>query len=794
MVLSAFLSSRAEQTGGSSRLISEPCQSQCRTAVASRAANTIICSVFEDKNKLEVKVGLAFINLGTGEIILSEILDSQTYVRTIHKLQVFDPNEVLVPAQSLRPSPNKMAVILGSNLDESVKINGVEKKHYSESYGLESIEEMAFEKDVNYLKEVLDEKIYALRALAGGLRYLKLSSKWKNIEFRQYRFRYEVPESTMFIDSTTIKSLELLENLEDKHGTSLYKFLNSTKTKMGERTLKNNILQPLTDKGSIVMRSGAVKELMEKNAVLLDVRLLLKDLQDLDKLFALLLMKKGSGTEATHLVNQVILFKQAAVTAQKISQLLEGTTSPLLQQIQDICGDPGITEVKDIIDECINEDCNWASGPLDLRNQRMYAVKAGRNGLIDISRQAYKASVDQILQYIEEVNEAHENLQIEQSYNSRRGFFLKVQQLDESELPEVFINTKSKKTYKETTTLELVKANARLDDIAAEILMLSENVLDDLTNEIVNYLPVLFMTSEALAILDLLQSFAETSLQWDYIVPEITGILTIRSAKHPILQKMIPNFIPNAICSVQETSRFQVITGTNMSGKSVYMKQVSILVIMAQMGCLVPAEYASFPLYNNLRARLCVDNFATTSSSFTTEMNEILCVIEDADEKSLIIIDELGRGSSLNDGFTISLAICEHLLNTNATIFLSTHFHKLSKIMGTKQGVLQNHMSSSASQNGTLKMNYRITSGIIDIRRYGVKIATKFFDQDVINRAYEISKKLEELSADVNSIDEVQLAKERKILNLVKILQYAVEHDEVSRPVLLLIQDEFLAE
>lgn len=761
---------------------------------AQRTPDRVLCSLYEDKNTVDIKVGLCFFNLATGEITLSTILDSQTYVRTIHKIHVFEPVEILAPNQYLNPNPNKLSVILQSNVSQEIKFVGVDKRNFNQTDGMESVEKLAFERDITYLKEELRDKHHALCALAAGVKYMKSSSRVNQMKLKQYRFKYEVPESTMFIDTRTIRSLQLTENLVDKSGLSFMKFLNSTLTKMGERVLRNNILQPLTDKDSITMRLEAVKELTVNESLLDDLRHDLRGLQDLDRLFTLLLLSKESFTpeESAQKVNNVILIKQAVTTALKIGNYLEDVNCPLLKQIRDICNDEGIFEVKTSIDNYINEDCNWASGALDINNQRIYAVKAGKNGLLDVSRQVYKFVVDEVLSITERLSEDF-GIGIEQSYNSRRGFHLKIKNFEDlDDIPEIFINRQKKRKYLECTTLDIIKCNARLDDTISEIVMVSDQVIQNLLGEITSHIPCLFMISEALAILDLIQCFANNATKSEkYVCPEISDMLALKASRHPIVETLVKNFIPNDACAVKDTSRVQVITGTNMSGKSVYLRQIALLSIMAQIGSFVPADYAIFPLFNSLKARICVDNFASTTSSFAMEMNEMVCILEEVDDNSLVIIDELGRGSSLNDGFAISLAICEHLVTTKATVLISTHFHELSKVMSSKQGVIQNHMSSN-SQGDQLKMNYRITSGLTDVKRYGIRLANKFLAKDIVDKANELSEKLENSVIQSNPIGVEQTSKEKKILNLVKLLEYLVESDELDKELLVQIQEEFL--
>lgn len=763
-------------------------------ATAQTGSNKVFCSIYEGKSSVDVNVGLCFFNIATGEITLSTILDSQTYVRTIHKIHVFEPSDILAPEHYIGPPGNKLTVILKSNVSQEIRFHGVDKRFFNSNEGLENIQKLAFEKDLNYLKQELGDKQNALCALAAGMKFIIKIYRMQQVFFKKFRFKYEVPESTMFIDTRTIKSLQLTENLVEKNGLSFMKFLNSTLTKMGERVLRNNIFQPLTDKDSIIMRLEAVKELVDNQSLLDELRVSIKGLQDLDKIFAILLLSNNSEVpeKSVNKVNHIILVKQAVNVAIDIGNYLEGARCTLLQQIRDICKDDGVIAVKNLIDEYINEDCNWASGTLDIQNQRIYAVKSGKNGYLDMSRKAYNFVGEEAVTTAGNLSEQYD-LFIEACYNNQRGYYLKVKNYEDiNQLPDIFINRKEKKNFLECTTLDLIKWNARMDDTVSDILRTSDKMLEELLDEITNYIPVLFMMGEALAVLDLFQCFALNATKGKYSCPEISDMLTLKASRHPIVETMTEDYVSNDICAVKDTSRVQVITGTNMSGKSVYLRQVALLSIMAQIGSFVPAEYANFPIFNSLKARICVDNFASTTSSFATEMNEMGCILEDVDENSLVIIDELGRGSSLNDGFAISLAICEHLVTTNATVFITTHFHELSKILGTKPGVIQNHMSCSSTQNDGLKMNYRMLGGLTDVKRYGIRVAQKYFENSIIEKAKEISENLENNAIESNPEEEEQMVRNRKLLNLVKILEYVANSNEISKELLLGIQEEFL--
>ncbi|KAH3676021.1 hypothetical protein WICMUC_002317 [Wickerhamomyces mucosus] len=765
-----------------------------------RLPEKISCTIFE-LGRAEAVVGMCFINFTTGEIILSDVLDSQTYVRTIHKLQIYEPSEIVVP-QNLLEAGTKLTTIVRANVSQEVKILGMEKRKFNREDGISFIDRYSFPKDIIYMKNVLHDRSNALCALSGAIHHAARSySSSTQIILNKYRMKFESTESSMFIDSNAVKSLQLVHNSADKKGISLFKYMNNTITKMGERTLRNNILQPLSDKESIEERLQAVKELKEDQTMLEFIRSELRDVQDLDKLFAVLLVNKSqhlnqlSKNEELK-INHVISIKQTIKKTLCIGQQLEECNSPLLKEIVEIFTNPAVEQVRELIDDYINEDCTWAMNAQDLRNQRCYAVKSGKNGLLDVSREMYKVVIDEILEIIKRLSEER-NIEAEQCYNVRRGFYIRVSNYKMiEELPEELINRIEKKKYLECTTLNVMKCNARLEDTVNEILTISSQLVEVLIEQISEFLPILFMIAEAFSLLDLVQCFSYNAIENKYYTcPEFsTEILNMKSTRHPVLDQMITPFISNDICSISELSRFQIITGTNMSGKSVYLRQVALLAIMAQIGSFIPASSGICKIYDSLWANICVDIYmiGKSTSTFETEMKEMVCVLEGSTESSLVIIDELGRGSSTHDGYAISLAICEQLVEKRATCFITTHFHKLSRLLSEKSGVIEHHMGTTFdNDNGKLKMTFNLQNGISNSKSYGIKIAAQLYSTDLIERSQEISTALSNISYDRNKyIDPEQEQREKKYQKLVEVLEYVSKNSELSQEILIEIQNE----
>ncbi|KAI5284015.1 MutS protein msh4, partial [Ascosphaera atra] len=234
-------------------------------------------------------------------------------------------------------------------------------------------------------------------------------------------------------------------------------------------------------------------------------------------------------------------------------------------------------------------------------------------------------------------------------------------------LPDAFINVYKKKKYLEFQTLDLVKLNQKITDAHNEVVNMSDRSIQELIDEIRGDLSGLFRISEGVAVLDMLSAFAQLATKQDYVRPELTDTLAIKAGRHPILEKIhASKYIPNDAYATQQ-SRFQIVTGCNMSGKSTYIRSLALMTIMAQIGCFVPAQYASFPLAHQLFARVSADNTVEANvSTFSAEMREMSFILRNIRPRSMIIVDELGRGTSTVDGLAIAIAIAEALVESQA--------------------------------------------------------------------------------------------------------------------------------
>jgi DNA mismatch repair protein MSH4 len=346
----------------------------------------------------------------------------------------------------------------------------------------------------------------------------------------------------------------------------------------------------------------------------------------------------------------------------------------------------------------------------------------------------------------------------------------------------------------------LVKLNQKITDSHNEVINMSDRSIQELIDDIRTEIYPLFKISESIAMLDMITSFAQLVTTKDYVKPELTDALAIKAGRHPIRDKIqIEQYIPNDVYATQQ-HRFQIVTGCNMSGKSTYIRSIALMTVMAQIGCFVPAQYASFPICHQLFARVSTDdNVEANVSTFAAEMREIAFILRNIERRSLVIIDELGRGTSTTDGLAIAIAIAEALIESRAYVWFVTHFRDLARILAERAGVVNLHLAVEISVHSPkMKMLYKISDGYEEEKYYGLALARVVdLPEDVITTATKVSKVLHQHEeARKSNAKVLSVARRRKLIlglreQLIQAKNGSMEGDEL-RQWLKRLQDEFL--
>lgn len=390
---------------------------------------------------------------------------------------------------------------------------------------------------------------------------------------------------------------------------------------------------------------------------------------------------------------------------------------------------------------------------------------------------------------------------LELKFDSARSYYisLPIASID-GPLPGVFINRVRRRDRIECQTLDLVKMNQRILDAHHEVISMSDQAVQELLDKIREGISSLFKISEAIATLDMLSAFAHLATTREYVRPEFTDVLAIKSGRHPLHEKIVKDkFVPNDTYASQQ-SRFQIITGCNMSGKSTYIRSIALMTIMAHIGCFVPADYASLPLIHQLFARAAtVDEINASVSTFAAEMREMSYILRNVDGRSLVIVDELGRGTSTTDGLAIAVAMAEALVDSHALVWFATHFRDLARIMAERSGVVNLSLAVNVSHDDKqMIMLYKVQEGLVQENFYGLALARVLpFPPEVLEVAERVSTHLCKIAEDRTSSDRaLKISRKRRLVlhlreQLLQAHNGSIDGEEL-RQWLKRLQDDFV--
>ncbi|KAF5614006.1 DNA mismatch repair MSH4 [Fusarium tjaetaba] len=758
-------------------------------------AQTIVCAVSEARG-VSPAVGIAFVNVSLGEAVISQICDNQSYVKTIHKIQLSAPSRILFMTTACPPNNPSSLFSLVQDLIPEVQIDALERSAWSETEGLEYIHNLAFKDDIEPLKVATQGKFYAICSLAAAMKYIQ---QHFSINFMPHslRIQYRPSEDTMMIDISAMQSLEIMQNIRNsKSKDSLFGLLNHTCTPMGSRMLRSNILQPPTRPDLFITpRYDALDELTTNEEMFLEIR----------KGKLIIVPTNADVQKVEEQINQVLMIKSFLESIPELHTALGPANSVLLTKVRELCRPQITSHSLNTIRQTIEADVTYMKSALDLRNQRTFAVKAGINGMLDVARQTYKELTEDIHQHIDALNEAH-GLDANLRYDNGRKYWLRLRaaDFDDRPLPDLLINVVRKKDKIECQTLDLVKLNLRLSDTSNEVVIRSDKVIQDLLKELRSDIPHLFRVCESVALVDMITSFAQLATTRNYVKPDLSTTLALKAARHPVLDKtMNGTFVPNDYYSTEQYC-YHIVTGCNMSGKSTYIRAVALLQIMAQIGSFVPAEYAAFSIIHSIFARVSLDdNIESNLSTFSVEMREMSFILKNIDDKSLAVIDELGRATSNRDGLAIAIAMSEALIQSKASVWFATHYVDLTKVLADRPGILNLHLAATTSttEDGLphITMLYKATSGAIrGEEHYGINLARAIgLPQSFIDKAEEVAKDIRrKRETTKRSSESARLVARRKlILNLQDALRQAKDSgsEEALPGYLQRLQEDFVA-
>ncbi|KAJ2729469.1 MutS protein msh4 [Coemansia sp. D1744] len=535
--------------------------------------------------------------------------------------------------------------------------------------------------------------------------------------------------------------LEDCGSSDDKRERSLFSAIDHTNTKMGSRLLRANILQPSTDLSTIYARQTAVLELLDTEELFFSLSAQLVDMPDIDAAITSLIRISQATTsrQVSQAINNVLHVKHILQATVRLSHAFRANIqSTLLQSILGVLTESRVDDLLDHIHAVIREDIGMEKSAQMTRSQRCHAVKDGVDGFLDVSRAIFDKVTQEVVELVEQyANETQ--VPIRAVYRPSAGYIMNAKRSDIGEtIPEEFVNVVIKKQTVSFTTLELVKLNNRLASVVIEINLLTEKAIQRVADVIRENITILYRVSEAVALLDMIVSFAHHCTLHNCVVPEFSDSINIIQGRHPVLEAVGREVVPNNVSTVSAT--FTVVSGPNMGGKSTYLRQIIYMAIMAQIGSLVPAQSATLKIFDKLFVRMNNnDNMPASESTFLREMHDIAYILQNYDQHSLLLIDELGRSTATSEGKAICRAVCEELLQSTATVFLTTHFLDLPEVLGTHFNCSQ-VVLSAVTEDNLNGMRFKATFGTQTQTLYGIRLAEQMgFPDEVIDIAEQVA-------------------------------------------------------
>ncbi|KAF3844835.1 hypothetical protein F7725_007998 [Dissostichus mawsoni] len=687
----------------------------CSSATPTCGASVIV-AVVEGRGLARGEIGIASLNLKCPELILSQFADTGAYAKVITKIHILVPLEMLMPdTASEKGKGTKLFNLITENFP-GVAFTAIQRKYFNERKGLEYIQQLCapefgtviMEVQTKYATEYIN--VLLLAAAAALLKYLEFIQN-SVYAAKSLKVSFKGSEQTAMIDSASATNLELVVNNRDHRSEhTLLGVLNHTKTPGGARRLRSNILEPLVDVDTINIRLDTIQELLQDEELFFGLKNAIGHFLDIDQLLSVLVQipKQETVQVAEAKITHVIQLKHTLDLVPRLRLVLKNCKTALLKAYS--------TSLED--------------------NSVMLSAQI--NEFLDIARRAYTEIVDDIAGLVNQTGEKY-GLPMRTSFSTARGFFIQMKLegvvLPEGKLPPEFIKVTKHKNNYGFTIADLMKMNDRCDE-ALRRSSICPMVTSQLLSTVHEHIHCLYKLSDAVSMLDMLLSLANACTISDYVRPEFTDTLAIKQGRHPILERIVGQQPVSNNSYISEGSNFVIITGPNMSGKSTYLKQVALCQIMAQIGSFVPAEYASFRVAAQIFTRIGVDDdFETNSSTFMLEMKEIAYIIHNVSDRSLIIIDELGRGTSAEEGIGICHTVCEFLLSLKAFTLFATHYLELCHLESLYPNVENQHMEVQHTRSGdtgaeSVVYTYLLNRGCSEERHYGTELAKHHSDPE----------------------------------------------------------------
>lgn len=694
------------------------------SSMLDESKNNFICSVFAG----ERAAGVCFADISTGELRATELsadslqeLESQ--VR--NELARFSPREILINPQTLQMTG------LGKFIKEKLSA-ALECLPQEETAGAEQLLKAQFS------PERLDSSgvsAYPLTAQAVGCLLLYLKKTQRTGLERMDTIEMYSGSQFMGLDLSARRNLELLETMrgKSKRGSLLW-VLDKTKTAMGKRLIRVWIERPLLNPAQILRRQNAVEELLMDGMFRDAVAEQLSGIHDLERLMTRIVYGSANARELRSLC-------AALSRLPELKQLLGGVSSALLREIREKI-DP-LEDVAALIERAIVDE-----PPFSIREGGM--IRPGYHEELDGLRTDMGSGKEVIAQLEAREREKTGIPKLKVGYNRVFGYYIEVSNSYRDKVPDEYIRKQTLTNCERFITPDLKQLEGRILGAHEKSVQLETQLFEQVRAETASHLERVQATASAVAQLDVLTSFAAVSVANGYQRPEVnlSGKIILKESRHPVVEQMLDGapFVPNDVELDQEEHRVAIITGPNMAGKSTYMRQIALIVLMAQIGCFVPAQSAEIGVVDAIFTRVgASDDMASGQSTFMVEMTEVADILKNATSRSLLILDEIGRGTSTFDGMSIARAVLEHVADKRsfgAKALFATHYHELTVLEELVSGV-KNYNIAVKKRGDDITFLRRIVRGGAD-DSFGIEVAKLAgVPNSVVNRAKQVLRELE---------------------------------------------------
>ena len=688
--------------------------------------NNYIMSVY----KKGIYFGIAICDISTGDFYSTRIAENNNFAVLLDELAKFGPAEIVVNSflynsiEEINEIRKRFNLYINNFDDGNFKFD---TENLLQNYKLE-----------NENTEIKDLKNYELETIAINalLVYLKQTQKIKLDHINRIRF-YNL-QKYMTLDITARRNLELLERQHDKgkKGTLLW-VLDKTSTSMGGRKIRKWIGEPLLDVNQINKRLNAVRELKENSILRGELQQTLKKVYDIERLVGKISYGNSNGRDLNALKNSL---KQIP----NIKNLIKDSNSELIKFLElslDECSD-----LAKLIEDAIVED-----PPITLKEGGI--IKLGYNQEIDEYKKASTEGKKWLLELEQREKEATgiKNLRI--GFNRVFGYYIEITKSNLSLVPETYIRKQTLTNGERYITEELNELESKILGAEEKLIDLEYQIFTEVRTHLAKNIQRLQKSADIISTLDVLSALSTVAEDMNYVCPIVDngGEIDIKEGRHPVIEKMIDtgSFVANDTYLNKDTDRLSIITGPNMAGKSTYMRQVALITLMAQIGSFVPASYAKIGIVDKIFTRVgASDDLSMGQSTFMVEMMEVANILKEATSNSLIILDEIGRGTSTYDGLSIAWAVVEHITDKTkcgAKTLFATHYHELTELETKLEGV-KNYSIAVKEKGEDVIFLRKIIPGGTD-ESYGIHVAKLAgVPQAVVKRSNEILRSLERKS------------------------------------------------